>query len=147
MTDPTESWASLHAYHSYRDAAAALRWLQEAIGFEITMQYPDDHGGIMHAELRRGDVAIFVFSDDGGSAHPVRSGETVGHGLYLALESESAVDAAYSTAVAADAEVIWKPENTEWGNYRFRVLDPEGYEWTFGTHRPGQPTADWSDAG
>lgn len=147
MSTPTESWASLHAYLSYRDAAAALNWLQEAFGFETTMQFPDDHGGIAHAELRRGDVAIVIFSDDDASAHPTRNGETVGHGLYLALQSEADVDAAYSAAVAADAVVIWKPGNTEWGNYRFRVLDPEGYEWTFGTHRPGQPTADWSDAG
>jgi len=33
---------------------------------------------------------------------------------------------------------VWKPELTEWGNYRVRVADPEGYEWTFGTHRPGR---------
>jgi len=147
MTNPTESWASLHAYLSYRDAPAALRWLADAFGFEVTMQYPDDRGGIMHAELRRGDVAIVVFSDDDGSAHPTRNGETVGHGLYLALASEAEVDAAYGRASAAGAEVIWKPEPTEWGNYRFRVLDPEGYEWTFGSHRPGQPATDWSEAG
>lgn len=35
-----------------------------------------------------------------------------------------------------------RPAPTEWGSSRFRVRDPEGYEWTFGTHRPGleQPT-------
>ncbi len=33
-----------------------------------------------------------------------------------------------------------EPGLTEWGNYRIRVADPEGYEWTFGTHRPGLPS-------
>ena len=55
------------------------------------------------------------------------------------------MDAVYASSAAANAEVMWEPGTTEWGNYRFRVVDPEGYEWTFGTHKPGEPTADWSD--
>jgi hypothetical protein len=31
-------------------------------------------------------------------------------------------------------------------NYRCRVLDPEGFEWTFGTHWPGEPVAEeWAE--
>lgn len=33
------------------------------------------------------------------------------------------------------------PELTDWGNYRCRVADIEGYEWTFGTHLPGEPVS------
>jgi len=55
------------------------------------------------------------------------------------------VDAVYASSAAANAEVMWEPGTTEWGNYRFRVVDPEGYEWTFGTHKPGEPVAGWSD--
>ena len=85
-----------------------------------------------------------VFSDDSGYDRPARKGESVGFGLYLAVADEAAVDAAHTRAVAAGATVIWEPGITQWGNYRFRVLDPEGYEWTFGTHRPGEPAGDWS---
>jgi uncharacterized glyoxalase superfamily protein PhnB len=35
--------------------------------------------------------------------------------------------------------VVWEPAGTEWGNYRCRVLDIEGHEWTFGVYRPGEP--------
>jgi hypothetical protein len=35
------------------------------------------------------------------------------------------------------------PAQSEW-NYRCRVADPEGFEWTFGIHRPGEPRQDWS---
>ncbi|SDN31237.1 VOC family protein [Allokutzneria albata] len=129
--------ATLHAYLSYRDAPAALRWLERAFGFETTMEFPDDKGGIAHAELRRENVAIIVFSEDGaGYDRSAQRGPTVGHGLYISLATEEAVDAVYATAIAGGATEVWQPEKTEW-NYRCRVLDPEGYEWTFGIHVPG----------
>jgi uncharacterized glyoxalase superfamily protein PhnB len=33
--------------------------------------------------------------------------------------------------------VVYPPEDTEWRTRRYRVLDPEGYEWSFGNYRPG----------
>jgi len=145
MTTSSNGPASLHAYLSYRDAPGALTWLGQAFGFETTMQFPDDKGGLQHSELRRDGVAIVVFSADQDYDRPSRRGETIGHGLYVALADEASVDAVYATAVRAEADVVWEPGTTEWGNYRFRVADPEGYEWTFGTHKPGEPAADWSD--
>jgi uncharacterized glyoxalase superfamily protein PhnB len=113
------STTALHSYFSYRDAPAALRWLERAFGFETTTEAPDDEGGIMDAELRRGDVAIIAFSDYDDRD---RSGE---------------VDAVFASAVKQGATPIWEPATTQWGNYRRRVLDIEGYEWTFGIYRPG----------
>ncbi|GAA1550312.1 VOC family protein [Kribbella hippodromi] len=134
--------ASLHAYFAYRDATAALRWLERAFGFETTMEVPDDKGGVLHAEMRYGGMAFTCFTDEQQYDRPTRKGDSVGHGMYVALETEDEVDATYARATAAGAEPVWKPELSEWGNYRCRVADPEGYEWTFGTHRPGQP-ASW----
>lgn len=135
----------LHAYFGYRDAVKALGWLEDAFGFETTMNFPDGDGGVAHAELRLGDVAVIVFSDREGYERPPRKGETCGFGVYLALPDEAAVDALYARAVGVGAVPVWEPAGTEWGNYRFRVLDPEGFEWTFGIHRPGEPvTGDWS---
>jgi uncharacterized glyoxalase superfamily protein PhnB len=132
-----------HAYFSYVDAEAALDWLARAFGFETTMRWDDD-GGVAHAELRLGDAAIIVFGDSGQGYDRMlpKSDEAVGHGTYLAVADDAAVDAAWERALAADAVPVWKPEGTEWGNYRCRVRDPEGYEWTFGTHKPGEP-ATW----
>jgi uncharacterized glyoxalase superfamily protein PhnB len=50
----------------------------------------------------------------------------------------------HARAVGAGATEVWAPHSTEWGNYRCRVLDPEGFEWSFATHRPGEPPGDWS---
>jgi len=132
---------SLHLYLSYRDASAALSWLERAFGFETTMRYPDS-GRVAHAEARLGAAAIIIFSDDGYSRLD-QHGDTVGYGAYLAVADEAAVDAVWSRALEVGATPVWKPEPTEWGNYRCRVLDPEGYEWTFGTHKPGEPAGDW----
>lgn len=132
--------ATLHAYFGYRDATAALRWLEKAFGFETTMEVPDGAGGVMHAEVRYGDIAFTLFTDQEQYDRPTRKGDTVGHGLYVVFDTRAEVDAIYTKATAAGAEPVWTPELSEWGNYRCRVADPEGYEWTFGTHRPGLPT-------
>ena len=55
--------------------------------------------------------------------------------------TSTVVDDVYARATGAGAAGIWQPHMSEWGNYRCRVVDPEGYEWTFGTYRPGQPYA------
>lgn len=141
----TERPASLHAYLSYRDAPAALRWLERAFGFETTLEFPDERGGIMHAEMRREGVSFSVFTDEEGYDRPARKGDTIGHGLYVSLGDHATIDAIHRTAVAEGATEIWGPAETEWGTYRFRVLDPEGYEWTVGTFVPGESQADWSD--
>lgn len=133
---------TLHTYFSYVDAAAALAWLERAFGFETTMRWDDETGAPIHAEMRLGDAAIMVFSDAGQDydrMHP-KSNDVVGHGTYLAVPDNAAVDAVWERAMEAGAVPVWKPEATEWENYRCRVRDPEGYEWTFGIHKPGVPT-------
>lgn len=128
----------LHLYLAYRDAPAALRWLETAFGFVTINEIPDDRGGIAHAELRRDDAVVVVFSDDGaGYERPARRGGTTGRGAYLSMPDEAAVDAVFATAVAAGATPVWEPAASDW-NHRCRVLDPEGHEWTFATLRPGE---------
>lgn len=133
--------ASLHVYLAYREAPAALLWLERAFGFETTMAWPDENGGIQHAEMRRGDAAFSLFSGD--YERVAAQGETAGHGFWISLPDEAAVDAVFASARKEGATVILEPHGTEWGNYRCRVLDVEGYEWTFGTHRPGEPQDEW----
>ena len=51
----------LAAYLSYRDAPAALRWLQ-ALGFEIVRRADAEDGSVVHSELRCDDVVLMVSS-------------------------------------------------------------------------------------
>lgn len=147
MTENTTTTrpAAAHAYFGYRNAPAALSWLEQAFGFETTMRFDDTDGTIAHAELRRQDVAIIVFADRDGYQRPPRKGDTGGSGLYLSMATPEEIDAIHARAVAAGAVSVWTPEWTDWGNYRCRVLDPEGFEWSFGVHRPGEPAPEWSE--
>jgi uncharacterized glyoxalase superfamily protein PhnB len=132
----------LSNYLGYRDAPAAIIWLGQAFGFEPLMQFPDDHGGIAHAELRMGEAVVIVFSDRDGYERPPRKGDTMGVGAYLTVAEKADVDKIHASAIEVGATEVWAPQSTEWGNYRCRVLDPEGFEWTFGTYRPGETQPD-----
>lgn len=117
-------------YFGYKDAAAAIDFLVRGFGFETGARYESD-GKIMHAELRCGDGVMMVGSwgaDEGGSVSPAV------HGVYVVVDD---VDEHFRRAVEAGAEVVWEPHNTEFGTRRHRVRDAEGYEWSFGSYRPG----------
>lgn len=145
MTEKIHRPTALSAYFGYRDANAAIEWLEKVLRFRTTTRFPDEDGGIAHAELRLGDATIVVFSDRDGYERPPRKGDTTGFGAYLTVADQADVDAVHTRALDAGADVIWEPGTTEWGNYRCRVVDPEGFEWTFGTHRPGEPQEDWNE--
>ena len=133
--------ATLHAYLGYADAVAAIDWLSGGLGFELVRRWPEDGDTISHAELRRGNAAVTLFTDNAGYERAPLKGETCGVGLYLAVEGSEDVDEAYASAPAAGGTSVWVPEHSEW-NYRARVVDPQGVEWTIGTNRPGEP-GDW----
>lgn len=131
--------AGMAAYFSYADAPAALAWF-ETLGFEVKARQDDDSGGIAHAELRHGDVVVMVSSfDDDYETAPLR-GHSVGHGVYVRTDD---VDSWYAKAIDAGATTVLAPHDTEWGTRRARILDPGGYEWSFGSYQPADP-AGWA---
>jgi uncharacterized glyoxalase superfamily protein PhnB len=123
---------TMYPYLSYRDAAAALRFLEEAFGFTTSVRWDDLDGKVQHAEVTFGDGAVMMGTAD----HPAAplDGASVGQGVYVYVED---VDAHFKRARAGGARVVYPPEDTEWGTHRYRVLDLEGYEWSFGNYRPG----------
>jgi uncharacterized glyoxalase superfamily protein PhnB len=123
----------LFAYLSYRDIDAAIRWL-EAIGFETTTNQADEEGRTIHAELERGQAVVMVAPADEDYERPGLIGRSTGQGLYLLVDD---VPDAHAAGVAAGGRSVFEPEHTEWGTERARVLDPEGYEWSFGSYEPG----------
>lgn len=46
----------------YGDAKRAVRWLQDAFGFEAGLVVEGDDGRIVHAQLRHGDGMVMVSS-------------------------------------------------------------------------------------
>lgn len=123
---------TMYPYLSYRDAGAAIRFLEEAFGFSTSVRWDDREGTVQHAEMTFGEGAVMMGTAD-HSVTPL-DGSSVGQGVYVYIED---VDAHFARAQAGGARVVYPPEDTEWGTRRYRVLDPEGYEWSFGNYRPG----------
>jgi uncharacterized glyoxalase superfamily protein PhnB len=124
--------AALVPYFGYRDAPAAIGFLSSAFGFETVQRVDGDDGNVVHCELRRDDGVVMLGSwfEGQGGGKPME-----GAGVYLVVDD---VDAHHDTAVAAGAEIVYGPQDTEFGTRRYRARDPEGYEWSFGDYEPGQ---------
>ena len=107
----------------YRDAGAAIEFLQRAFGAEPHAVYRDDEGRIRHAELRLGNGMVML-----GPGEEARGGD-----VYVVVEDP---DAHCSRARAAGAEVVREPNDTDYGSREYGARDPEGLAWHFGTYQP-----------
>lgn len=108
-----------------RDASWMIDWLGRAFGFEAHAVYPDGRGGITHAELRFGAGLVWLASGD-----PAGAGST-----YIVTHPDE-LDACHDRALAEGAEPLSHISETDFGTREFRVADPEGNEWIFGTYHP-----------
>ena len=113
----------------YRDARAAIDFLQRAFGFEPLHVYDDGNGGVAHAEMRAGN-GIIMFGDSTGSD---RWGDHIGHGwVYVAVPE---VDQLCARAREAGAEILTEPTDQDYGSRDITVTDPDGNRWSLGTYR------------
>jgi uncharacterized glyoxalase superfamily protein PhnB len=99
--------ADLIPYLTFRHGDESLRFLSDGLGFELVAVQRHDDGAVAHAELRRGEAIVMGGSGD------VDAGAAPG--LYLVAED---VDRTFERAVTAGAEVVFAPEETEWGTKR-----------------------------
>ena len=113
---------------TYQDARGAIDFLCNAFGFERQQVYEGPDGQVAHAELRYGDGLVMlgtrrddVFSTNGTQV------------VYVALDD---TDAHHQRAVAAGAEIVREPFDTDYGSRDYAAKDPEGNIWSFGTYRP-----------
>ncbi len=125
---------TLVPYLSYVDAKAAMAFLEAAFGFAPIQAFDDEGGRLLHGEMKV-DGAIFML----GSAEAPSAGRSPG--LYLVVAD---VDAHFVRAEAAGADIVYPPEDTEFGTRRYRCRDPEGHEWSFGTYQPQFEAPQWA---
>lgn len=138
MSDQAEGdvASTLSVFTLYRDPAAAVRWLCEALSFIVVNQFDDD-GTVIHAELRRGEAVVIIQqAAPGQEPAPPIGGATV-RAPYPSVACEAEIDQLHQQAVDLGASSLHPPERTRWGNYRCELLDPQGHQWSFGTYVPG----------
>ncbi|MDR6290182.1 MULTISPECIES: VOC family protein [Inquilinus] len=118
----------------YRDAPAAIAWLQRAFGFHALSVTPGPDDTILHAELAIGPAVIMLNSarPEMGWVSP-RDLTGLNQSVYIALDD---VDAHHARAVAAGAEITHALADKPYGGRGYSALDPEGHFWSFGGYRP-----------
>jgi uncharacterized glyoxalase superfamily protein PhnB len=112
----------------YKDAKAAIEFLERAFGFERHTVMEDD-GAIAHAELRYGDGVVMLGTAGTGDAR-FDTGRNV---IYVVVDDP---DAHYEQAKAAGAEIVMELTDQDYGSRDYAAEDPEGNVWSFGTYNP-----------
>lgn len=118
----------------YRDASAALGWLNEAFGFQKSFATPGPDGTVAHAEIGLGPGLIMLGSAPAGS-NLERSADwrTAPQSIHVAVDD---VDAHYERARSAGAEITRELADNDYGSREYSARDLEGHPWHFGTYRP-----------
>jgi uncharacterized glyoxalase superfamily protein PhnB len=119
----------------YRDPKAALAWLEQAFGFEVSMAIdgPDDAPNMCHYEMShdgRGRIMV-----GGEWTESVRSPASAGgvNTQCVHVQIPGDVDGHCERARAAGAAIVAEPEDQFYGDRTYRAADPEGHIWSFAT--------------
>jgi uncharacterized glyoxalase superfamily protein PhnB len=137
---PTPSdWPRVTASVFYDDAAAAIAWLCDALGFEVRLKIEGDNGRIEHSELTYGEGVIMVgqvTKDSPRSWKPsMRSPKSLGglctQSLMLFVDD---AEAHCAHARARGATIVEEPATHDygddyWADRSYGALDPEGHLW------------------
>jgi uncharacterized glyoxalase superfamily protein PhnB len=121
----------------YRDPMAALRWLEQAFGFETTLLVTDDAGNVGHAEMGFEGGAIGVGGEWSsteliGPAAMKSPASLHGQGTqFIRVRLEKGIDDHCARAEAAGAQITQRPKDQFYGARVYRALDPEGHVWSF----------------
>jgi len=116
----------------YRDAPAAIDWLERTLGFETTERIDNPDGTIAHAELRLGDGLIMLGSGTEALQDPPDEPRAARFTLYVAVAEVDALHARAKEAGAAVSDLF----EQDYGSRDFNLRDPEGNHWSFGTYVP-----------
>ncbi|AHH21151.1 glyoxalase-like domain-containing protein [Nocardia nova SH22a] len=132
MTDTTNTTTTttpLWPSFTYRDAPAAIDFLQRAFGFVELARYGS--GDVVeHAELGwpgGGGIMLGTAREDS-----VLCEQKPGSGsVYVVIDDP---DGLYERARAAGATIVRELRDEDYGSRGFTCQDPEGVSWSFGTY-------------
>jgi uncharacterized glyoxalase superfamily protein PhnB len=126
---------------SYRDSKAAVRFLEEAFGFEAKLVV-ENEGTVVHAQVGYGTGMVMmsdVTTGDGFLTTAADVGKPTG-GVYVVIDGD--VDAHAARAEQAGATIVRPPADQDYGGREYTCRDPEGNLWSFGTYDPWAPVDD-----
>jgi uncharacterized glyoxalase superfamily protein PhnB len=115
---------------AYRDNRAALKWLQDAFGFEPSGVLTDSEGNIAHAEMAHGDGLVMIGSEwaDWTRSPASLDGKNTQR-VHVFVERD--IDAHCERARQAGAKIVMEPADQFYGDRTYIATDLEGHYWTF----------------
>ncbi len=130
MDDPWKRATFIPAVF-YRDAAAALDWLEKAFDFERAMVITDSEGNLVHSEMSFEGGTIMIGAE--WTDYVAAPGSVGGKNTQcVQVQVKSSVDAHCARAKAAGAEIVRPLEDQFYGDRTYSARDPEGHVWNFG---------------
>lgn len=129
-----DGYHTITPFLSFKEAAKAIKFYQEAFGAELIEKHDYENGKVMHAVIKIGDSLImmadeFPESSCGLSSPLTLKGSTALFHIYV-----KDVDSAFDRAVKAGAKVKMPVEDMFWGDRYGQLEDPFGHLWSIATH-------------
>jgi PhnB protein len=116
-------YSTVSPYLIVADAAATIRFLERVLGGQLLRSFPDDHGRLMHAEVRIDDTVVML-ADSAPEWPPVAA---------FAHVYVKDVDDTYKLALAEGAISVQAPEKKQDEDKRGGVKDAGGTTWWIAT--------------
>jgi uncharacterized glyoxalase superfamily protein PhnB len=135
--NPPEDMAQIVPYLYYADADRALRFMEDAFGFEIesVVRNPADDE-VLTAKVRTGRGVILVGPGmEAFGTRPVPDPELVSAMIYVFVDD---VDRHFERARAGGAVIREEPHSHFGGHRQYTASDPGGHRWTFAVPEPPQ---------
>ena len=121
---------------AYHDPKAALGWLADAFGFELTMAIEGPGGDVSqgHYEMAyegRGRIMVGGEWNEWMRSPASGGGRNTGS---VHVDVTHDIDAHCERARAAGATIVAEPSDQFYGDRTYRCTDLEGHHWTFSMH-------------
>ena len=117
----------------YRDNRAALKWLQQAFGFEPSEVLTDSQDNIVHAEMTHEGGVVMVGSEfTSWAKSPASVGDCNTQRIHVRIEKD--IDGHCARARAAEAQILLEPTDQFYGDRTYIAIDLEGHRWSFYQH-------------
>lgn len=110
-----------------RDAAAAIKFIQDALGGKLIEHYAEPDGRVVHSKLSLGNLSVSLVEEvpDWGWHSPASLG---GSPVLIQLEFKDC-DAVGERMVKHGAEVVIPIKDRTYGKREGRFCDPFGHLW------------------
>ena len=130
MSEPTALRPTFIPAIIYKNRPAALKWLHDAFGFEVSELLTDADDNIVHAEMRHADGVIMINAEwTTWTKSPMSVGGGNTQRVYVRVERD--IDAHCARARQAGATIVNEPADQFFGERTYLAVDFEGHHWTF----------------